>query len=1211
MNINCLLFLITALTQPFLAECVCGVFMPYSSMTYLDQTQLTRYGLTDPCTVTCTTGYTGEFCQNQVPFFTNLPMGPWNQAGYYTSGNGLLRTMSINVADVYYLQYTKKDSILVGIGGMYSSSGTKVVEIALYSGVVTTVLLPPTGGSLNCLLVRKGVVYVARTKQVGYDVVAMTSAFTTRPIVNTPARAFIIEVFVDKGTVTSFVYLAGDTINACYPDGTCPVWATKNGINGLVCGADCPSVLYASFSDQILRVTSAGFTTLARTGSLIYCLTSVSAFNVLLYKSTTTMYQYNLQAQTSATIPLGITETGITTCSSDVSEQNNQILIVQNGVVRTLEAVQIICGFGLTSQPLVAVSQSTCTPCPTPPVNAYWIEGSATCEWECLADFIEVGSKCIASTVQPCPQFYVNDPEAPGTCKPSLMPWVERGKFVDTVQYSASYVLPGGSLPYPTTAVSASVLVETSLGVFYMSSDYGVIWTEIHVNSFTGTCPYSTENRYYYLNSEGGGVLWVAFFIPGSYPVQHCLWMVDTTTISLTNSITIKQAWSLGGKLCCATGDNSNAYVLLCGTHFLSVTQVKAGFTTSLAPLTGSAQSGYADGTLLASLYLNPSSMVLYDQRLYVTDTGNSVIRELDLLRNTVKTVAGTAKLCERTDDGGILKGLLSSPANLTYTQYDGFFAFVDIYAGGATIRQFHVPTCTVQTIKAMPWSYFNDIVVVGGNVIARKQGLIQLLFATPAPCPAGSSSLPGGALSVAGCISCGSGFYSDAAGSCKECSLLFCNQPGKLLVPCQLDADAYCGTCTNKPAGNTVYVGPSSITGTSSGGGDCAWAYTPPCPKGYYASSGLCVNCPAWSSTAAAGSTSLNQCTCLGNGAWKDGICVVPASLDIFPLLPSCSAYTVDSPDGICPCEAGEYIEQINPKVCTICQAGTYSATGTACTSCPDKTEPSLDRTTCRCAGGLHDASDLTALMPQCECGPGKAFLKSPLQCKNCAENTFNAAVIGSLSTATLSTCQSCAQGTFSGSGASVCSQCPFGTYRVANSPLGCQSCPTGMYASDPTYTSCVACSEACDNGAKESQCPTDPNRLICSECSASPRSNSHFNGGRDCATSCDLGYYERDTECVACTVYDQSSCTNGSRHVPCGVYTDAACVPCVNSSMPLNYAVWKYSPLLPAGPNAVCEWTCEPGYVATQTPLPEGVPSAWECVLAGAWNVWDLFTI
>ena len=1221
---NCLLVLIVFfLAQPFPAECGCGVLMPYSSMTYLDQTQLTRYGLTDPCTVTCTAGYTGDFCQDKTSFYRSLPMGPWNQAGYYTLGRGLLKTQSISVNSIDYIQFTKKDSTLVGIfNAMYS--GSSVVEINLYSRAITPVMTPSAGSSFDCLLVRNGIVYVARTIQIPvtattsmnvYDVVHVTETYqVAKSLAQPSARVSLMEVFVDKGMVTTLVYLSTvKTINACYPDGTCSKWATLD-INGMACGVDCPSAVFASAGSKIMRITSVGaITQLSETGSTIYCLTGLSKLNLLLYKSISTIYQHNILTQTSSSIPLGVADSGIKKiCSLDVSELNNQILIVQDGVIRTLEAVQQLCGYGLTSQALLSNSKESCFPCSAPPENAYWIEGSALCEWKCNLQFLQVGSRCVSQAVMPCTAYYVTDLLNTGLCTPSLIPWVDQGSYVESVLYSNPKTLQGKVSPYPTTAIGKSVLIEVSMGAFYVSVNEGTSWSDINFASFTQQpCPWSSFNQYYYLSSNGNGYMWVAFYY--SNPSRHCLWFVDATEATLTQGSQLKviQSWSLGSRLCSATGDHFNTYVLLCGAHFLSYAQVKSGST--LQHLAGGIQAGYLDGTLKNSKFNAPSSVVLNDHRLYVSDTGNCVIRELDLLRDATKTVAGNPDVCQRIDSG-LMKAALVFPTNLTYTPFPGFFIFVDKYTNeeNSVIRQFHVLSYTVQTIYVMPSNYFNEIISVGNKIMIRIERNYQFLQANAALCPAGSSSLTGGALTVGGCISCGSGFYSDAfAGACKNCSMIVCDQPGKMLVPCELDADAYCGQCTNKPVGDTVYTGPSSITGTSSGGGDCLWAYTPPCPRGYYASNGLCVNCPAWSTTPSAGSTLLSQCMCLGNGVWTDGVCVVPASLVLFPLLPSCSDYTIDSPDGICPCEPGEYIQQINPKICTPCQPGSYSAAGTACVSCPERTEPSMDRSTCRCAGGLHDASDVTSKTPQCECGPGKAFLRTPLMCKNCAENTFNAAVVDSLSADTLSTCQSCAPGTFSGSGASVCAQCPFGTYRVANSPFGCQSCLIGMYASDPTYDSCVTCSETCENGAKESPCPTDPDRFICSECAETIRANSHLNGARDCATSCNTGYFERDNECVRCADFDQFSCTNGSLHVRCGLYSDAACVPCVNDSMPLNYAVWKYSPLLAGGPNAVCEWTCEPGYVPTQTPLPGGVPSAWECVLAGAFNAWDLFTI
>ncbi len=79
----------------------------------------------------------------------------------------------------------------------------------------------------------------------------------------------------------------------------------------------------------------------------------------------------------------------------------------------------------------------------------------------------------------------------------------------------------------------------------------------------------------------------------------------------------------------------------------------------------------------------------------------------------------------------------------------------------------------------------------------------------------------------------------------------------------------------------------------------------------------------------------------------------------------------------------------------------------------------------------------------------------------------------------------------------------------------------------------------------------------------------------------------------------------------VECSSYADAGCVGCVNSSMPLNYAKWTYSASVPDGPSLVCEWECEAGYSPQHAPLPEGVAYAWECVKAGEWSVWDLFTV
>jgi hypothetical protein len=333
------------------------------------------------------------------------------------------------------------------------------------------------------------------------------------------------------------------------------------------------------------------------------------------------------------------------------------------------------------------------------------------------------------------------------------------------------------------------------------------------------------------------------------------------------------------------------------------------------------------------------------------------------------------------------------------------------------------------------------------------------------------------------------------------------------------------------------------------------------------------------------------------------------------FPILPSCTSFDTDTFTGVCPCQPGEYIQQIYPKICSTCPAGFYSPMGRDCRVCPYLTEPSSDQSTCRCAAGTHDVA-LTQAEPSCVCGPGKAFNPST-GCTNCPENTYNGAIRGLASGTFIISfisipepmqCIQCPEGMWSPAGASECMQCPLGQFRQHLDTL-CQSCPMGTYAPNPSVSQCVECSAEC-SGRRETKCPTDDNLLMCSDCPA-PRENSAFNGKRDCATSCNTGFYELDGKCVECAPYSKATCPEGNRLIDCTPYADAGCIGCVNTSMPLNFAVWSYVSNAPGGPSLSCAWECEAGFLPRHTPLPDGVEAAWECVKAGDWSVWDIFTI
>jgi hypothetical protein len=378
--------------------------------------------------------------------------------------------------------------VLIGIVDA-SFATSKVVEIALYSRTIKAVLTSPSGGSFDSLVVRSGVVYLARTRQISlsptaskdvYDAVALSSTYSVQPLVNTSSRIGLLEVYIDKGTVTTFVYLPSTAaIQACYPDSTCSTLATLNNANGLACGADCPAAVYVSAGTKIFKVNSNdGAVMLKNTGSAIYCLTGISALNTLLYKSTTTIIQHSLSTQTSTGIPLGLADTGLKrACSLDVSELYNQILIVQDGVVRTLESVQLICGYGLTSQ--------RCWPMPQPlachalrrQTMPSGLRVVPSVSGHARPEYTRIGSKCAEAVVAPCPAFYVPDTGNAGLCVPSRHAMGRAGKVcaVRCSSPASDSARTGPPLPH-NSCISASVLIEVSVGNFYVSRDNGQTW---------------------------------------------------------------------------------------------------------------------------------------------------------------------------------------------------------------------------------------------------------------------------------------------------------------------------------------------------------------------------------------------------------------------------------------------------------------------------------------------------------------------------------------------------------------------------------------------------------------------------------------------------------------------------------------------------------------------------------------------------------------
>jgi hypothetical protein len=791
-------------------------------------------------------------------------------------------------------------------------------------------------------------------------------------------------------------------------------------------------------------------------------------------------------------------------------------------------------------------------------------------------------------------------------------------------------VASGGGLSFMATGQSLVV-----------SDTYGASWQTLTPTlpvTATSACGTSTNNQYTFLGYQDS-TLFVGFTRRFSSPTQHCLWALNVNVLVSSHVLSTKpplaQYWALSGRLCSTARDTGNTvYLLVCMTHYI----IRSSITdNSLSVLAGRISAGYADGDIQSSQFNSPSSLAFHNRRLYVTDTGNCVIREIDVMRNTTAVVAGRVGVCQRQDglDAGLVGPYLLSP-----TAFSGFFLFVDQGANefAPVLRQFHAPSGQIQTIRAAIMakvsgllSFSDRIQTVNGD----DSNYVYDIQAVTSNCPSGTMSREGNAYSDAECIPCGNSFYS-SGGACVPCSVPSCTLAGQRLIVCSGNSDSYCGQCTNKPSDQlSAYTGAAT---SYDSGSDCPWVFLPPCPVSTYSAavSGVyvagqtatvCVNCPPWSTTSVSGQTSVSQCVCMGMGAMgAANTCIVPSPFAVlpaacssfrpcfaitynafpFPITETCSYSIMDTPVGVCRCQPGEYIDQIFPKRCSTCPSHLYSPVGESCIRCPPYGEPSLDSSTCRCAGGTHDI-DLAEDTIQCVCGPGSGF--NVLNgCFQCPANQYNAATLTLSSTPWVQTkaCVPCAPGTWSLPGASKCSPCPFGTYRDA-ALQQCTSCPIGQYTADPTTVyACTACVSEC-GGRKQTPCPTDETLYVCVDCPPG-RAHSVPNGEDDCATACVEGFYELDEECVECMRFDGASCQAGSILIPCGIYSDAACAQCTNASKPLYYAQWAGTA---GGPSTSCAWECIAGYSAKSATWVGDEIEIWMCIKENAWTVSDIFTV
>jgi len=295
--------------------------------------------------------------------------------------------------------------------------------------------------------------------------------------------------------------------------------------------------------------------------------------------------------------------------------------------------------------------------------------------------------------------------------------------------------------------------------------------------------------------------------------------------------------------------------------------------------------------------------------------------------------------------------------------------------------------------------------------------------------------------------------------------------------------------------------------------------------------------------------------------------------------------------------CSQGQYLTGLDPITgmpsCARCQEGTYGPNGLWCEACGGYKTAYFDATQCVCYQGTAQNE-----RDNCVCAAGNEFLDSG--CVPCAAGTFSNTSLELLDEwwTQYQECQLCPDGTDSLPGATACTACPFGMYRVAGDTELCQNCSElGSYAADPaTNLSCVPCNASCAAGFYPSPCPTyaGTDLFLCQACAALP-DNATSTAARAatantaCNWECEPGYYQANgSACVPCTA---GPCPPGYNRSACTPLADSNCdTPCADPNKPLRNSVWTSG----------CSWGCAEGYELSAADYVLWVQ--YSCVAAGA---------
>ena len=175
------------------------------------------------------------------------------------------------------------------------------------------------------------------------------------------------------------------------------------------------------------------------------------------------------------------------------------------------------------------------------------------------------------------------------------------------------------------------------------------------------------------------------------------------------------------------------------GSYHRSVWAVEDGEASLLAgrtdvtDLSGQPVAGYGDGTLDKAVFSEPWAVVPYLDDLLVSDTGNHVLRYLDLEKERVYTAAGTSKAGYR--DGSNSRVSFHSPTGLAVDN-EGTMYIADTGNGAVRVIQDGYVTTLVSPDSGSTYPVSPRGLLLSGDTLYVGDVFARVLFACSTQAP-------------------------------------------------------------------------------------------------------------------------------------------------------------------------------------------------------------------------------------------------------------------------------------------------------------------------------------------------------------------------------------------------------------------------------------------------------------------------------------------